>query len=59
MTRIATLLSTTALAATAGAWMAWAPLAGAEAGAEPRRRSRWPRRRTPSPTWSSGPARRW
>ena len=31
MTRIATLLSTTALAATAGAWMAWAPLAGAQA----------------------------
>jgi len=33
MTRIATLLSTTALAATAGAWMAWAPLAGAQADA--------------------------
>ncbi|HRO09883.1 DegQ family serine endoprotease [Amaricoccus sp.] len=37
MTRIATLLSTTALAATAGAWMAWAPLAGAEAQIEPPR----------------------
>lgn len=34
MTRIATLLSTTALAATAGAWMAWAPLAGAETAAD-------------------------
>ena len=35
MTRIATLLSTTALAATAGAWMAWTPLAGAETAAPP------------------------
>ncbi|HET9068704.1 MAG TPA: DegQ family serine endoprotease [Amaricoccus sp.] len=34
MTRIATLLGTTALAATAGAWMAWAPLAGAQASPE-------------------------
>ena len=36
-TRIATLFGTTALAATAGAWMAWTPLAGAETGARPHR----------------------